>query len=222
MASHLQTKEEFSRLRMLKCFGELVSRLKSGQSTYQIAKWVQDEKGEGLDVAVGSLRAQIAAFRREMKALVLLEARQPAFVQEAMDKVNKGLNELDELQSIYELQKQRIVAMHELETKLGISNRMTGNEVRIAAELLRTRHQIKMDLGVDGGPNLGTLTIQPGVRPQDRYAVRDRYGSEIESVIDVPEKRQRVLDTVRRALALTELKERPDVIDGESGGRRAT
>ena len=200
----------------MKCFPDMVARLKSGHSTYQVATWVQDECGESTDIAMMTLRAHIAAFRRQMKALVLLEARQPAFVKDAMDQVNKGLNELDELRAIYEVQKERILDMHGLEKKLGISNRMTSNEVRIAAELLRTSHQIKMDLGVDGGRDLGTVTLRPGsAHPSAHYNTRDRYGVEIESVVAAPAKRQRVLDTVRRALALTELKGRDEenVID---------
>lgn len=207
-------KEPHARIRRLKCFPEVVARLKSGESTYKIAPWIQDECGEALDISCITLRAQLATFRREMKSLVLLEARQPAFVQNALEKVKKGLDELDELEKIYEIQKQRIEDMHKLEKKLTIANRITGHEIRIAAELLRTRHQIKMDLGLEGGRQLGTLTIAPGTtgsRPELHYDTQSRYGTEVASVIDVPEKRQRVLDAVRRAMAVTEVKERnPD------------
>ena len=185
----------FWKLRKMKCFPEVRAKLVAGVSTVKIARWVQDDCGERNDIKLGSLAAELSALRRSLGSMELVQAMHPGVFDDAVDKLGNGLNELEELAEIYGVQKTRIMDMHEMEKKLKVPHRGTGNEVRIAAELLRTSHQIKADLGALNHMD----RVEPG--PADLYDVRGRYGEQVASVIGDPERRMRVLAAVDKLLS---------------------
>ena len=63
-----------------------------------------------------------------------------------------------------------------------------NKDIMLAATILVRRHEIKMDLGVGGGRNLGTL----GIRPELQANV-DKYGEDVRSAAKSAESRSRVL-----------------------------
>jgi hypothetical protein len=203
----------FEKLKQLKCLPELVSRVKHGESSQQIADWLQHEKKQLTQDSNAKVRALILAFTRELGALTLIQSRAPQYFHDAMDKVEKSVNELDEIGWLYSIQKERVLNIYESEKKSGYKNGAQNTrlqqEMKVAADLLKTSHQIKMD--VTGSRNLGTLTVAPA-GTVTHMNVSERFGDDIAGVLEEPEKRQRVLDTVRRAFALTEV-QKANVID---------
>lgn len=203
----------FRRIRTSPLYPVILERIKAGDSPIRLAHWMQ-EQGEADDVKVSTLIVELCAFRREVAALHLLDRREPKFVKDAKDRAEAAISEIEEIADIYRLQRKRIQRMVRLEKKMGVSNRMVGNEVRIAAELLRSSHAIKMDLGVNGGRDLGTLTLQPGVPPSAVHQTHQTYGDGVARVLDDPQSRQRLLDVVQRGMAVLNAH---DVIDAEPG-----
>ena len=105
----------------------------------------------------------------------------------------KGIEELDELEDLYRRQMARIEMGMGFENATKILNRHLNQEMALAVDILRKRHNIKMDLGVGGGRNLGSVTV----RPELMMDVRERYDDETYSAIQDPESRNKVLSIVR-------------------------
>jgi hypothetical protein len=195
----------FRQIEQLKCFPQVRELLLSGRPATRVAKAIQEDFEEMQDTERQSLVAYLLAFRRNLSAVELVKATNPRFVSDAMDTIDQGLDEMAELAEIFGIQKDRIIQGHELEKNLKVLNRTLGNEVRIAAELLRTSHQIKTDLGANSGSG-GQTRVNPAVA----FDIRSRFGEGVARVMADPSKRTRVLEAAKRALSARGKKLEPE------------
>jgi hypothetical protein len=184
----------FRQIEKLKCFDQVKALLLSGRPATRVAAAIHEQFGEMKDHEHGTLVAYLLAYRRTLSAMELAKVTQPQFVSDAMDKIDQGLDELAELAEIFQIQKSRIIQGNELEKNLKVLNRTLGNEVRIATEMLRTSHQMKVELGARSGG--GSVHMNPAVA----YDVQSRYGEKVARVMADPSKRTRVLEAAKRAL----------------------
>ncbi|CAB4203571.1 hypothetical protein UFOVP1382_183 [uncultured Caudovirales phage] len=187
MSVYRRTKPKFSVIRALPCFAEIDRMAREGYAGLVIAKRVQ-ASGHASNMEVGKLAAEINAFRRDLSAVELLEHTKPALVIKAEEKLAAALDEAEEVAALYAIQRTRVLNLHEVEKKNpGVHNRLLGNEVRVAAELLRTSVAIKKDVG------FGTR-----VEKTSHDADREPLTPQAQEVMSDPQKRQRVLDALKQ------------------------
>lgn len=202
----------FADIRMLPCYPEVKRRLAAGHTAASVVRYIQDHEGHLTEKKPRKLAARLSALRRKLATLELVKHSEPALYEEARNKLDNGLNELEELASIYAIQKERIGIGYDLEKKLKVLNKTLGNEVRIAAELLRTRHQVKQDLRLDGeGIDRGRAG------PAEMLNVRSRYGERVARVVNDASKRTRVLEIVARAMEKAQEEKEGDVVASVAG-----
>lgn len=189
----------FAKLRACDCFPEAKNRLLAGVPPTKVAKFIQDN-GEYTHIHWRSLAAQLCAYRRTLHPAELVKIREPDFVADAKEKIQQALDEEAEIAELFQVQKERIKQGRSLEEKLGVLNKTLGNEVRIAAELLRTSAAIKEQTG------LADPVADRGIAPAHMYDVRSRYGERVAKVIEDPSKRSRVLSAVGALLSAADNK----------------
>lgn len=183
-----------SRFLNLECKNELDERICAGYTMPQIARWLQTEKQLCTDVGYDSLCTMLSRYRQEMKPAQLIAPRMPKTIEKANETVEKGLDELEELEKLYALQMERVSLGMDFEKKTKILNRFVNQEVALAAQILVRRHEIKMDLGVNGGRDIGTLTVKPEIR----LAVENAHGEGVARAIADPAAAGKVYDLYER------------------------
>jgi hypothetical protein len=72
----------------------------------------------------------------------------PVYVQKAIEKMTRGVNEIEELEKLYLLQLRRISIDADTESKINKLFSSTGGEIKIAADLLNSMMEKKMELGI--------------------------------------------------------------------------
>ena len=182
----------FKKLRSCPSFPEARARMLAGVPPTRVAAYMH-ECGDYVSLKLHDLVTTLCAYRRTLSAVELIATKDPQFVSNAKQKVLDGVNELEELGVIYNIQKARIMQGRELEKKIGVLNKTLGNEVRIAGEILRTSATIKEQIGFGDDKS-------DDVNPAFRYDTRARYGERVARVIEDPTKRNRVLNAVTALL----------------------
>lgn len=148
---------KFKRLRATKCFNDFRDRLLAGWSLEQLAEFIQEDKKELTDVLKATLISQIRSYRATIPPGDFISQTPPAnMVQQRMLPVHnrmitamrQGMDELVELEHLYQRQLERI----EIDTRVEKEQKklipsMT-QEIRIAKEILDSSAKLKMDLGL--------------------------------------------------------------------------
>lgn len=174
----------------------LDERLRFGYPLPEVAAWLQDEAGECGDLTRDSLVTTLYRYREDMRPMDVVQRLLPKVVQEAEREIVSQVDELAELQKLYHLQRDRIEIGVQFEKASRVLNKNMTQEIAQAASLLMRRHEIKMDLGIDGGRNLGTMTV----RPELGATVSGKYDVDIVQAASDPISRGKAL-AVARALA---------------------
>jgi hypothetical protein len=177
---------------------DLESRMKQGFPLTEVARWLQEDKNECADVTRESLVTILYRYREDMKPADVASALLPGVVQRAEKEIKESLNELEELQKLYHLQRDRIEIGAQFEKASRVLNKNMTQEIAQAASILMKRHEIKMDLGVDGGRDLGTVSI----RPELSADVASRYGERVMQAASDPVSRGKALAVVKAMAAL--------------------
>ena len=138
----------YIKLRAVKCFKEVHQMLLDGFGPAAVADFIQKEKKEYTDVTRSSLIYTLRKYRSEIPAVDQMKAKLPDHVEKAEAKVRSTLNELDELQDLYLLQRNRIDIDYKLEKQVKKLIPTTNQEIRTATEILRTSAQLKVDIGM--------------------------------------------------------------------------
>jgi len=208
--------QTFTKLRSLKCFKEVHSRLVAGWPIPEIVKFVQDVQHEYTDVTRTGLISVLKLYKKTIPAAELAERVASPLVMKAVHAVEEGIDELDEMQKLYKLQMERIQIDFNNEKSIKKLLPTMTQEVRVAREILNTYASLKMDLGLSKR-HIGQLDI-------DARIVADtasRYeGESVGKVLDNPESRRKVLSMAQRLLESSEvlelLESEPEVIDAEA------
>ena len=187
----------------MKCFKEVHQKLIEGWALTAVAKWIQEDRNESVDIGRDSLVTMLQRYRDSIPPGQLAQ-KIPEVIHAAVEKLEEGLDELKELEDLYRIQKARIAIDFGHEKKLNKLMATTGQEVRVAREILTSIADLKMDLGVNTR-HLGQVDAEVKV---DVEEVKDSYAKDsIRKVLASPESRQKVLSIAQRFLNL------PDRID---------
>lgn len=204
-------KVKYARFKNLDCYPEFHNLVTSGCSTYDVAKWLQEEKNECTDVSKKVLASIVARYRKsECRPLDLLKNTMPKVALEAQRKVLESLNEVDEINQLFRLQMERIEMGRKVEKQIGMLNPKVRSEIEVAANLLAKSHNIKMDLGVGGGRDLGTMKHM-----SFSLDVQEKMGQDaLDGFKDTP-MMNRVLSIANGMLELNKKKREEDIEDAE-------
>jgi hypothetical protein len=141
-------------LETLTCFPELKARVQAGWPSQRVADYIETTypaEYAGLGMVKGELIDHLNSFRKALTPLETVAIRMPAEVIKAKEKIDAGLDIMAEMQELYAIQKGRINIDVGTEKKLNKLFKTTGNEIAIAAALLRDLAAIMGDLGVNKG-----------------------------------------------------------------------
>lgn len=189
---------KFVKLRSMKCFREVHERIIDGWPLAEIARFVQDERREYGDVTRDGFLNILKEYRATIPPAQLIQKRMPPTFAKAAEEVRKGLDELEELEKLYQLQMRRIGIDEGTEKKINKLMPSMTQEVRVAAEILARIASLKMDLGLSER-HLGKVDIDAKIHAE----VEGRYGSQaVIAVIQNPEARRKVLGLAERLLQL--------------------
>lgn len=190
----------YKRFRNLSCREELDVRLKSDNTISSTTKWLQEEKQECTDISPASLRTMLTNYKNNylLKQEIAQESYNKRYGRYSLKRnVSKELDELEELEKLYDLHVNRIEDGRKSEIEVGMINKQVSKDIGLAVNILKKHHDIKMDLGIDGGRNLGTM----GVRQEFTEIIRKSHGKEVADAFSNPGSRSKVLGAARALLS---------------------
>jgi hypothetical protein len=196
--------DRFQKLKTLKCFSDAYERICSGWSIPQVARFIQEEKREYLDITRGGLERQLSDFRKTIPASHLVAKRFPQVYEDAKEKIEGGLDELRELEELYKLQMDRITIDHTIEKAIRKLVPSLTTDIREARKTLESIAHIKMELGIHSRAPRG-VDVSIGVEGEIEMTGQPaQFGNEmVQRVIESPESRRRVMGVMERFLQLS-------------------
>ena len=210
-------KRRGSSLRECRCFDEVERRVRMGWTSAAVAKMIQIEYKELTDLSQRYVAKMVDEFRKTIPpAELVLSTSNPMVARNAQKKLATGLNELEELEKLYEIQKKRVAIDFENEQKINKLFPTTGREIFFAMKLLKQSADLKMDLGI-----LKRQLGEVSVTAQAAGAVAGRYGDEVGQTLTDPDSRRRVLgmvETLRQLAAKADV-DALDVVRGAARGQ---
>jgi len=203
----------FKRIKALNCIQTVQSMLKLRDTLRTIADYIQKDQKEMLDITTGSLVSILGRYRKAFMTPSDLhkEDMVDRYGSKADEFIN-GLIEIDELSKLYALQMKRIGVGMELEEKLHFLDKKINIEIDLALRILKKSHDIKMDLGVGGGRNLGTM----GIRPEFSSNLETIYGSDVLDTFNNPDSRSKVFSAMKVLLVDSGMSDIIDSLDEDS------
>lgn len=192
------TSGPLSKLRNAECFAEIDRRLRLGWSTSALAEAVQEEFQECREISVNYLKKMIDQYRQSIPPAELSMTSSNSLVaRNATKKVANGLDEFEELDWLYSVQKKRIEMDFAIEGRVGKTFDKLHREMYVAMKLIKQISDLKMDLGLSKR-QLGTMELT-GQIAADASA---RHGSDaVGKVITDPESRRKLLGLADKFMA---------------------
>ena len=204
--------KRFVKVHQLKCFEEVEERIKLGWQISRVADFVQQERGEYVEVTRDSLMKTLTSFRDTIAATELIQTRMPEKVLEMQEEAEDALDEVKELAALYKLQMERVDMEVGTEKTLKKLFKGTGNEIFIAMKVLQTIAAIKMDYGLK--------KRDPSSMPQTNVNVLSidtaKFGSEVvQSVVKDPVSRRKVLSLIEKMSKLEAERKKALMTEGD-------
>jgi len=194
----------FRKLRALACFQEVYDRICAGWPLAQVARFIQEERKEYTSISHHGLEQQLAEFRKNMPPGDLVQKRFPDVFDQAKEKVEASIDELEELEELYRIQMHRIGI--DFSTEKGIKKLMPSMtaEIREARNLLKDMAELKMELGILGRAPKG-VDVNVGVEVEANLSneVLAKFGDgAVQEVLQDAESRRKVMGIVERFMKL--------------------
>jgi len=165
-AARRQRSDAFSDLKAMYCYGDMDKKVKAGIAVEEIARWLQEDCFQLLGIKRDSLVRKLYRYKAQLPAADLVK-NPPLYLERAIEKLRRGVNEVEELEKLYLLQLKRISMDAETEERITKLFSGTNAEIRTAADLLAKMMQMKQELGIvqkvpdridlGGGVNVGHL-----------------------------------------------------------------
>jgi hypothetical protein len=195
-------------LKDCRCFEEAERRLRMGHSSAKLVKFIQEDSGELTHLSPGYIRKMLDEHRKTIPpADLALTSKNTTVSMQANRKLANGLNELEELESLYTKQKERIEIEMGNERKINKLLPQTGREIFYAMKILKQSADLKMDLGI-AKRQLGEVSVTGHASVQ----IGERYNDGVGGVMANADSRRKVLGMVQTLAALSE-KADMDVVD---------
>lgn len=145
----------FEKLRQAPCFQQVHDRLEAGIPVEKVAAWAQEDAKCLLQTKRASLIRVLYRYKSQMTptvAAVVGSATQGGKVSlkmwDRIQDMERGINEVEELEKLYLLQLKRIGLGNDTEIKINFMDKNVRREVQLAAELLEKSVDMKMRLGI--------------------------------------------------------------------------
>jgi hypothetical protein len=186
--SSSSTTDGFKKLKSSPHFPEIEIRIKAGVAPEEVARWLQEDVLQYTDIQRDSLKRQLYRYKAALPAHELLKAtEEPLWIKTAIDKMRRGINELEELEKMYLLQQRRINIDAQTEDKINKLFKGTNKEIELATSLLEKMIKLKIELGIlDSQPSriqfdgiMGTVPVelgQEGATESEADSMRLRLG----------------------------------------------
>lgn len=183
------------RLQQIEIVDEIKARICRGDTADGVVDYIYDS-GYMHDCAPGTLLAVVKELRktipmREQAKSVSVTARRAAEI------VDYGLDVLEELRSVYAIQRERIDIDLEIERASGHLLPLMHKEVKQAADILKVYAQVQMDFGLIKR-QLGTIDVNQG---PEVHNVTNASHSMQEALQD-PKRRHKLITVLGRVMAL--------------------
>lgn len=142
-----ELRKKFPKLFSLRCWDMAQEKIKAGIAVEEVARWIQEEMLEYRDAKRESLVRALYRFKAELDPEEIVTSK-PTYVDQAVEKMRRGINELEELEKLYLLQLKRISIDASTEEKINKLFKTTNQEITLASNLLAKRLELKMKLGL--------------------------------------------------------------------------
>ena len=142
-----QGSRAFKDLKSMYCFKEMDDKIKAGVAVEEVARWLQEDMFQQTEIKRDSLVRKLYRYKASLPPAEIV-TEPPLYVQKAVEKLKRGVNEVEEMEKLYLLQLKRISIDAQTEEKINKLFSSTNNEIRLAADLLSRMLEKKMDLGL--------------------------------------------------------------------------
>lgn len=187
----------YERIYDLPYYKEVYDKLRKGWSLTRVAKMIQS-RGGCSDISFSYLRQTLHFFRNErIPKTEILKDYVPEYVMDTKEKFKESIDELEEIEDLYRVQRDRIGVDYKKEKQIGKLFNNTYKEMEVCLAMLQASAKLKQDLGLTK-KELGTLNVEGRhiLEAQNKYGTKD-----IQDVITNPNSRRRVLMLAERILA---------------------
>lgn len=147
MARKKAKSHAFKDLKAMPCFDEFDKKVKAGIALEEVGRWLQEDMFQQMDIKRESLVRKLYRYKSSLPPAEIVK-EPPIYVQKAIEKMTRGVNEIEELEKLYLLQLRRISIDADTESKINKLFSSTGGEIKIAADLLNSMMEKKMELGI--------------------------------------------------------------------------
>lgn len=147
MAKKKAKSHAFKDLKAMPCFDEFDKKVKAGIALEEVGRWLQEDMFQQMDIKRDSLVRKLYRYKSSLPPAEIVK-EPPIYVQKAIEKMTRGVNEIEELEKLYLLQLRRISIDADTESKINKLFSSTGGEIKIAADLLNSMMEKKMELGI--------------------------------------------------------------------------
>lgn len=146
-AQHAALRKKFPKLFGLRCWTLAQEKIKAGVALEEVARWIQEDMLEYGDSKRESLTRALYRFKSELPETDIVREK-PTYVDEAVEKMRRGINELDELEKLYLLQLKRISLDASTEERINKLFKTTNREIELAQMILVRRMELKQKMGL--------------------------------------------------------------------------
>jgi len=195
-------KEKFKQIRSLKNIKEVDEWLIAGFPAPEVAKRIHDSGG-CQDLKRSSLVETIRRYRRTVLPADILATRMPHVIASIHKDFADKLEELKRLEKAYEAQLYRFDLAHARERMDGVLDDTVDKILNNLLKIINSMHEIKMDIGVSGSRELGTVTIST----EKVEEMRKKYGDGAANAFADPVRRNRVMAVFNAAKKVVEIEE---------------
>lgn len=191
--------KSFAKLRAMQCFEEAHQMLCEGYPIKEVARFIQEDKQEYTEVKRDSLQWTLDAYRATIPKAQLVAKRMPTVFNKAAEQVRKGLDEIEELERLYQLQMERISIDAKNEKNINKLLPTMTAEIKAAKDIAVAIAELKMDLGLSKR-HIGQLDVDTRVLAE----VSHRYEKpEVAKVMANAESRRKLLGIIDQMAVLT-------------------
>jgi len=194
LAAH---RRSFKRILSLTCLEAVKQMILSGYPLPTVVAFIQEVKGESTDIKPTSLLTILSDFRKTIPIGESIAPFQPRRIVELQEEFEDIHQDLKDITWAIDMLQENIKAAYQTVADTGYPAKNLQVDLDTLSRMIARRHEIKMDLGMGKGRNLGTLTVAPAIMRR----VRDKHGQVFDEIIGNPEKLSQVVSGATRLLA---------------------
>lgn len=209
------------KLKALKCFAQMRVKLMEGESCAEVAEWIQGTAKELVDMKRPALEAALYSFRADIPPGEIKAHLKPPTLVQAEDAIDKGRWAVNEMDSLFVLQRGRLKMALDAEKQAGELNPELKHEFKVASGLLLEAMEMREKLGLlpprKDAPAAPAQVTNIQVNTSAAAAIADQHGDKADSiklVMSDPKKAQNVRAVYEMLVAVDAAKAAKPAADG--------